>query len=65
MPKSMSKTAKRTLEEIENEKLIEAFANDRTTGLPEEAYEQEDQTITGFSRGGGAAVTGTKFEGVR
>jgi hypothetical protein len=51
-------------EEIENEKLIEAFAKDRTTGLPEEAYEQEDQTITGFSRGGGAAVTGTKFEGV-
>ena len=25
--------------------MIDSFQNDRTIGLPEEAYEQEDQTI--------------------
>lgn len=46
----------------------EDMDQDRTTGLPDEAYEQPepygDPKPKGFSRGGGAAVTGTKFEGV-
>ena len=64
MPKKLSKTAERTLDEIEE------MDQDRTTGLPEEAYEQPEpygdpKEPKGFSRGGGIAITGTKFEGVR
>jgi len=62
MPKKISKTAKRTLDEIEE------MDQDRTTGLPDEAYEQPepygDPKPKGISRGGGAAISGTKFEGV-
>ena len=31
--------------EPETLEMIDSFQNDRTIGLPEEAYEQEDQTI--------------------
>lgn len=63
MPKKLSKTAERTLDEIEE------MDQDRTTGLPEEAYEQPEpygdpKQPKGFSRGGRAAISGTKFEGV-
>ena len=52
---------------------IETYQNDRTEGLPEEAYEQEDQTISneapkmnigGEVRGGGSAIRGKGFKGV-
>lgn len=51
----------------------EIYQNDRTEGLPEEAYEQEDQTISneapkmntgGEVRGGGSAIRGKGFKGV-
>ena len=51
----------------------EIYQNDRTKGLPEEAYEQEDQTISneapkmnhgGEVRGGGSAIRGKGFKGV-
>lgn len=51
----------------------EIYQNDRTEGLPEEAYEQEDQTISyeapkmntgGEFRGGGSAIRGKGFKGV-
>jgi len=35
----------KTILEPETLEMIESFQNDRTIGLPEEAYEQEDQTI--------------------
>ena len=70
------------LEEITNDpeyqakllkKDIETYQNDRTQGLPQEAYEQEDQTISneapkmnhgGEVRGGGSAIRGKGFKGV-
>ena len=70
------------LEEIDNDpeyqakqlkKDIETYQNDRTQGLPQEAYEQEDQTISneapkmnhgGEVRGGGSAIRGKGFKGV-
>ena len=57
----------------ELEKDIETYQNDRTQGLPQEAYEQEDQTISneapkmntgGEFRGGGCAIRGKGFKGV-
>ena len=59
-----------------SEEMQESFQNDRTRGLPEEAYTQEDQTLYDdvapmkkggmvMCRGGGAAIRGTKFEGVK
>ena len=54
------------------EEMIESFQNDVTRSYPEEMYEQEDQTISGMKeggmamcRGGGAAIRGTKFQGVK
>jgi len=35
----------KTILEPETLEMIDSFQNDRTIGLPEEAYEQEDQTI--------------------
>jgi len=78
MPKNPSKTANRTIADIEkasemdkgftqevDQEMIEAFANDRTKGLPEEAYEQIDQEIKGFSMGSRAAIKGFKYGGVK
>jgi len=56
----------------EMEEMIEAFENDRTKGLPQEAYEQEDQTISyeapkmsmGGECRGSKAIKGKKFSGV-
>ena len=55
-----------------SEEMQESFQNDVTRSYPEEMYEQEDQTISGMKkggmamcRGGGAAIRGTKFEGVK
>ena len=56
----------------EMEEMIEAFQNDRTRGLPQEAYEQEDQTISyeapkmnmGGECRGSKAIKGKKFSGV-
>lgn len=51
----------------------EIYQNDRTQGLPQEAYEQEDQSISyeapkmntgGEVRGGGSAIRGKGFKGV-
>jgi hypothetical protein len=51
----------------------EIYQNDRTEGLPQEAYEQEDQSISyeapkmntgGEFRGGGSAIRGKGFKGV-
>ena len=58
------------------EEMIDSFQNDVTKGLPEEAYEQEDQTLyddvapmkkggMAMCRGGGAAIRGMKFTGVK
>lgn len=68
MPKDMSKTAKRTIEDIKNsdmEEMIESFSKDFTRGLPDEAYEQIDQEIKGFSMGSRAAIKGYKYGGVK
>jgi hypothetical protein len=56
----------------EMEEMIESFENDRTKGLPQEAYEQEDQTISyeapkmnmGGECRGSKAIKGKKFSGV-
>ena len=54
------------------EEMIESFQKDITRPYSEEMYEQEDQTISemkeggmAMCRGGGAAIRGTKFEGVK
>jgi len=54
------------------EEMIKSFQNDRTKGLPQEAYEQEDQTISyeapkmnmGGECRGSKAIKGKKFSGV-
>jgi len=56
----------------EMEKDIEIYQNDRTKGLPQEAYEQEDQSISyeapkmnmGGECRGSKAIRGKKFTGV-
>ena len=58
------------------EEMIDSFQNDVTRPYPEEMYTQEDQTLyddvsnmkkggMAMCRGGGAAIRGTKFEGVK
>ena len=71
MPAKKMKRAKK-FEMGSSEEMQESFQNHVTRSYPEEMYEQEDQTISGMKkggmamcRGGGAAVRGTKFEGVK
>ena len=63
---------KKEFEMGSSEEMQESFQNDVTRSYPEAMYEQEDQTISGMKkggmamcRGGGAAIAGTKFEGVK
>jgi hypothetical protein len=68
MPKDMSKTAKRTIEDIKNsdmEEMIESFAKDRTESPDPEMFLQEDQEIRGFSMGSRAAIKGYKYGGCK
>jgi len=67
-----NKNKKKTQDRLTQED-IETYQNDRTQGLPQEAYEQEDQTISneapkmnhgGEVRGGGSAIRGKGFKGV-
>jgi hypothetical protein len=60
--------------EAEIKDMIESFQNDRTKGLPKEAYEQEDQELRyeapiekmnmGGECRGSKAIRGKKFTGV-
>ena len=47
------------------EEMIESFSKDFTRGLPDEAYNQIDQEIKGFSMGSRAAIKGFKYGGVK
>jgi hypothetical protein len=68
--KKVSDSDRLTARDIETSEMIEAFQNDRTRGLPQEAYEQEDQSISyeapkmnmggEMVRGMGKAVKGFK-----
>jgi hypothetical protein len=68
--KKVSDSDRLTARDIETSEMIEAFQNDRTKGLPQEAYEQEDQSISyeapkmnmggEMVRGMGKAVKGFK-----
>jgi hypothetical protein len=61
---------KKNVSDSEMKEMIESFQNDRTRGLPQEAYEQEDQSISyeapkmnmggEMVRGMGKAVKGFK-----
>jgi hypothetical protein len=68
--KKVSDSDRLTVRDIEKAEMIESFQNDRTRGLPQEAYEQEDQSISyeapkmnmggEMVRGMGKAVKGFK-----
>jgi len=68
--KKVSDSDRLTVGDIEKAEMIESFQNDRTRGLPQEAYEQEDQSISyeapkmnmggEMVRGMGKAVKGFK-----
>ena len=68
--KKVSDSDRLTVRDIEKAEMIESFQNDRTKGLPQEAYEQEDQSISyeapkmnmggEMVRGMGKAVKGFK-----
>ena len=68
--KKVSDSDRLTARDIETSEMIESFQNDRTRGLPKEAYEQEDQSISyeapkmnmggEMVRGMGKAVKGFK-----
>ena len=77
MPKEMSKTAKRTINDIKDivDKLEkdpirapiknENMDQDVTRPYPEEMYLQEDQEIRGFSMGSRKAIKGYKYGGLK
>ena len=72
--KKVSDSDRLTARDIETSEMIEAFQNDRTKGLPQEAYEQEDQELRyeapiekmnmGGECRGSKAIRGKKFTGV-
>jgi len=70
--KKVSDSDRLTVRDIEKAEMIESFQNDRTKGLPQEAYEQEDQSISyeapkmnmGGECRGSKAIRGKKFTGV-
>ena len=77
MPKEMSKTAKRTMNDIKDivDKLKkdairapmknEDMDQDVTRPYPEEMYLQEDQEIKGFAMGSRKAIKGYKYGGLK
>ena len=77
MPKEMSKTAKRTINDIKDivDKLEkdpirapmknENMDQDVTRPYPEEMYLQEDQEIKGFAMGSRKAIKGYKYGGLK
>jgi len=72
--KKVSDNDRLTVRDIEKAEMIESFQNDRTRGLPQEAYEQEDQELRyeapiekmnmGGECRGSKAIRGKKFTGV-
>ena len=68
MPKEMSKTAKRTMDDIKD--IVDKLKNedmdqDVTRPYPEEMYLQEDQEIKGFAMGSRKAIKGYKYGGLK
>jgi len=65
MPKEMSKTAKRTMDDIKDMMRNEDMDQDVTRPYPEEMYLQEDQEIKGFAMGSRKAIKGYKYGGLK
>jgi hypothetical protein len=65
MPKEMSKTAQRTMDDIKDMMRNEDMDQDVTHPYPEEMYLQEDQEIRGFSMGSRKAIKGYKYGGIK